>query len=110
VWCVRADASSSSMMNAGVWLLLLKSRRSLLERPSCLSGSSFVLIFYSDVFNNRLLLLPRQLDGALSSIIILATVVSLYISFAMSSDKRYLHVIFCYLHKIFWISLSRPND
>jgi hypothetical protein len=54
----------------------------------------FVLIFCGDVFNYHLLLLPRQLDGAMSPIIVLATVVSLYIPFALSFDRRYFHVIF----------------
>jgi hypothetical protein len=58
-------------------------------------------------FNYRLLLLPGQLDGALSPIIFLATVVSLYIHFALSSDRRYIHVYF-------WTfpgyGLPRPND
>jgi hypothetical protein len=31
--------------------------------------------------------LPGQLDGELSPIIVLATVVSLYITFALSSDR-----------------------
>jgi hypothetical protein len=33
---------------------------------------------------------PEQLDGALSPIIVLATVMSLYIPFALSPDRRYL--------------------
>jgi hypothetical protein len=45
-------------------------------------------------FNYRLLLLPGQLDGVLSPLIVLATVVSLYIPFALSSDTRYLQAIF----------------
>jgi hypothetical protein len=43
-------------------------------------------------FNYRLQLLPGQLDGELSPIIVLATVVSLYITFALSSDKRYIYI------------------
>jgi hypothetical protein len=39
------------------------------------------------------LLLPGQLDGELSPIIVLATVVTLYIPFALSSDRRYLRAM-----------------
>jgi hypothetical protein len=126
VWCCGKDEDAdllvvgslvrSSMMNAGAGLLLLKTEWSLLE---CLrayrlayfeSKSSFVFIWIvlhvylldclrAEGFNYCLLLLP----GQLFSIIVLATVVSLYIPFALSSDRRYLQVIF-------WISLPRPND
>jgi hypothetical protein len=88
------------MLNAGVGLLLFKER----EDPSRESSrlSSGVLHAYllgcirDEGFNYRLQLLPGQLDCVLSPIIVLAIVVSLYITFALSSDRRYLQAIFFY--------------
>jgi hypothetical protein len=44
------------------------------------------------MFNYSPLLLPGQLDGALSPIIVLDIIVSLYIPFVLSFDRCYLHV------------------
>jgi hypothetical protein len=49
---------------------------------------------HGEGFNYRLLLLPGQLDSVLSPLIVLATVVSLYVPFALSSDRHYLQAIF----------------
>jgi hypothetical protein len=82
----------------GAWLLLLKSEWRLLERPQAYlledkdessdESSGVPMSWTPDVFSYLLLLLPGQLDGALSPIIVLATVAALCISFALSSDRQ----------------------
>jgi hypothetical protein len=103
--------SCVSMLNASAGLLLLKSGRSFMERFSCLSSGvlrAYLLdCLQGEGFNYRLLLLPRQPDGALSLIIVLATVVSLYIPCALSSNRRYHHVYFWTFSRY---GLPRPND
>jgi hypothetical protein len=96
VWCVRAllmkivMRMSIPMINAGAWLLLLKSGKSLLD---CLraylleyfEAKSSIIFFYCCLDSWTVLLSP---------IIVLATVVSLYIPFAPSSDRLIFTCIF----------------
>jgi hypothetical protein len=55
-------------------------------RLACLRGEGFWMIRILRLQLSHLLL-PGQLDVELSPIIVLATVVSLYIPFALSSDR-----------------------
>jgi hypothetical protein len=102
--CACSDASSDGSSDAEC-----RRRTSAFkerEEPSGESSrlSSGVLHAYlldclrGEGFNYCLLLFLGQLDGVLSPLIVLAIVVSLYIPFALSSDRRYLRAIF-------WISL-----
>jgi hypothetical protein len=75
------------------------------------SGASFVLIFWSAFeAKSSIILFYYCLDSwtvPLSSIIVLATVQSLYIPFVLSSDALSSRVFFGFSS---WDGLPRPND